>query len=190
MTRIQLLAKMLTHNHLKSGFSLLEVMFALTIMIIGLSSLFVLLPKTLEGATSSRTQEQALEIHETINQDIMFYLRTASSQREKDGIDEAIVSNLDNDLNLTFIYNIQMPSDNFNANEPVTVNTYFDIKGNQLEGKSKKSYYKSSASITEEILDNNLGKKVRIISIETVWPYIAATGSSTYQLKSIKTLSL
>gem|GEM_PF-2920610 len=182
---------MLNNNHLKPGFSLIEVMFALTIMIIGLSSLFSLLPKTLEGATGSRTQEFALEIHESITQDIMYYLKTSMTQREEEGIDEAVTENLENKQNLTFIYNIQMPSaDNFNTNEPVTVEVFFDLKGNQLSEASKQSYYKSSASIIEEVIDVNLDKKVRIISIETVWPYIAATGASRYQLKSVKTLSL
>lgn len=180
----------LKNYNLKPGFSLLEVMFALTIMVIGLSSLFVLLPKTLAGATSGRTQEQALEIHEAITQDVMYYLKTKTSQRKQQGIDTEITGALENDLNLTFIYNIQIPSDSFNSITPVIVETFFDLKGNQLAEASKKSYYKSSVSITEELIDKNLEKKIRIISIKTVWPYIAATGASANQLKSIKTLSL
>ena len=163
--------------NLKHGFSLIEVMFALTIMVIGLSSLFVLLPKTLAGATSGRTQEQALEIHEAVTQDIMYYLKTKTSQRKRQGLDAQVTKNLANELNLTFIYNIQIPTDNFNSTTPVTVDTFFDLKGNQLAEASKKSYYKSSVSITEELIDEILERKIRIINIETVWPYIQATGA-------------
>ena len=179
---------MKTTNHiLKPGFSLLEIMFALVIMVAGFSTLFSLLPRTLQGAAASSSYEKSLELHESITKDVLHYVQYSLDNNSNYTNNSSLDPTIDSaDLdpvqdNVTFVYHIDLKDD---------TEVFFNIKGDKLNEASKKSYYKINISFEEKIVNESLEKEILIVSIETAWPYIQATGKSKNQLKSIKTLSL